>query len=91
MKIFYQKYKREKLIERLKRDVIDISMKIKMTEARLFVSCARGTNTAFSDIDIFIVVGDSDGESAYSICLDMIGILENELHIYTEREVYVMN
>ena len=90
MKIFYPKYKREDLIEKLKRNFIDISRTIKITDARLFGSCARGTNTAFSDIDIFIVVGDSDGKSAYSICWDMIGIPEIELHVYTEGEIVIM-
>ncbi|MHB1709705.1 MAG: nucleotidyltransferase domain-containing protein [Thermoplasmataceae archaeon] len=90
MKIFYPKYKREELIEKLKRIFIDISKTIKIMDARLFGSCARGTNTAFSDIDIFVVVGDNYGVNVYSICWDMIGIPEIELHIYTEGEIEIM-
>ena len=90
MKIFYPKYKREDLVEKLKRIFVDISRTINIKDARLFGSFAKGNNTAFSDIDIFVVVGNNQGKNVYSICWDMIGIPEIELHIYTEAEADVM-
>ena len=36
------------------------------------------------------MVGNNHGKNVYSICWDMIGIPEIELHIYTEAEADVM-
>ena len=90
MKVFYPKFKKEELVGRLKRNFIEISRRIEIMDAWLFGSYAKGTNTAFSDIDIFVVVGDNHGMNAYSICWDLIGIPEIELHIYTKEEADVM-
>ena len=84
MKIFYPKYKREDLVEKLKRIFVDISRTINIKDARLFGSFAKGTNTAFSDIDIFVVVGDNQGKNVYSI-LSMITIA-----LYTHN-IYLIN
>lgn len=90
VKIFYPRFKREELVGRLKRSFVEISRRIEIMDAWLFGSYAKGTNTAFSDIDIFVVVGDNYGMNAYSICWDLIGIPEIELHIYTKEEADVM-
>ena len=90
MKVFYPRFKKEELVERLKQNFLEISEKIRITDARLFGSYVKGTNTAFSDIDIFIVIDGSDKSDAYSICWDTIEIPEIELHIYTREELEVM-
>ncbi|MHB8360386.1 MAG: nucleotidyltransferase family protein [Thermoplasmataceae archaeon] len=90
VKVFYPKYKKKELVECLQKKFLEITGKIKIVDARLFGSYAKGTNTAFSDIDIFVVVDGYDKESAYSICWDIIEIPEIELHLYVREELDIM-
>lgn len=90
VRVFYPKYRKEELVEKLKKIFKAISEKIKIEEAALFGSYAKEKNTAFSDIDIFVVVANNYGMDAYSICWDMIGIPEVELHVYSLDEFQAM-
>ena len=90
VKVFYPKFSKEELVQDLKKSFSEISGKTRVERAMLFGSYAKKKNTAFSDIDIFVVVGDNYGMDSYSICWDTIGIPEVELHIYSLYEFQAM-
>ena len=86
VKIYYPKFSKNELIERLKRCAKDISKKIPLRLVVLFGSYASGRQTAASDIDVLIVYEGSRREDAYNICWDLIQLPNLELHIYSEDE-----
>ncbi|OWP55524.1 MAG: hypothetical protein B2I17_09485 [Thermoplasmatales archaeon B_DKE] len=89
MKVFYPRFKKKELVEKLTQAFREISRQVRISDAMLFGSYAKATNTAFSDIDILVVTEDNKDE-VYSVCWDIIGIPETELHIYTGEEIKIM-
>lgn len=65
VKVFYPKFSKEELVENLKKSFTEISGKIRVERAMLFGFYAKKKNIAFSDIDIFVVVGDNYGMDSY--------------------------
>ena len=86
VRIYYPRFRRDELIERLRRCVEEISEKLPLKLVILFGSYASGRYTAASDIDLLIVYRGSRREEAYSLCWDLIGLPNLELHIYSEKE-----
>ena len=86
VKIYYPKYNKEKIIKLLKAKIRKIREKIPLKRVILFGSYASGKYTAASDVDILIIYRGPKRNDAYSLCWDIIGIPELQLHIYSEEE-----
>lgn len=86
VRIYYPRFSREELVEKLRRCAEEISENIPLKLMVLFGSYASGKQTAASDIDLLIVYRGSKRDDAYSICWDMLGLPNVEIHIYSEEE-----
>jgi len=58
VKVYYPRYSREHVIRTLREYFSKKASKLGILEAYLFGSYARGDHTAFSDIDLLIIVED---------------------------------
>ncbi len=86
VRIYYPRLTREEILQQLRASSQELSKVVNLLEMRLFGSYAKGTNTASSDVDIFIVFEGYDKDEVYSKCWQIIGIPEAEIHLYTRRE-----
>jgi len=87
VRIYYPRFDRDELIEKLKRCAEELSKKLPLKCVILFGSYASGRYTAASDVDILVVYeGERDKKEVYDLCWDLIGLSNLELHLYSEEE-----
>jgi len=87
VRIYYPRFSRGELIERLRRCAEELSKKLPLKRVILFGSYASGRQTAASDVDVLIVYeGERDKREVYDLCWDLIGLPNLELHLYSEDE-----
>ena len=87
MRIYYPRFGRGELIEKLRRCAEELSRKLPFKRVILFGSYASGRQTAASDVDVLVVYeGRRDKREVYDLCWDLIGLPNLELHLYSEDE-----
>jgi len=89
VRIYYPRFSRDELIERLRRCAEELSKKLPLKCVILFGPYASGRQTAASDIDVLVVYkGKRDKREVYDLCWDLIGLPNLELHLYSEEEYF---
>ena len=87
VRIYYPRFSRGELIEKLKRCAEELSKKLPLKRLILFGSYASGRYTAASDVDVLVVYeGERDKREVYDLCWDLIGLPNLELHLYSKEE-----
>ena len=87
VKVYYPKFKREKIIKILKENLENFSLKHDIKKVYLFGSYATKKFTVASDIDILVIVDDKvDKDKFYNILVKNLGLKGLEPHILWESE-----
>jgi len=87
VRIYYPRFSRGELIEKLRRCAEELSKRLPLKRVILFGSYASGRQTAASDVDVLVVYeGKRDKREVYDLCWDLIGLPNLELHLYLEDE-----
>ena len=73
VRIYYPRFGRDELIERLRRCAEELSKKLPLKRVILFGSYASGRQTAASDVDVLVVYeGKRDKREVYDLCWDCL-------------------
>jgi predicted nucleotidyltransferase len=86
VRIFYPKFDKEELIQKLRGKVIDLTSQLPLSLVVLFGSYAQGRSTVASDVDVLIVYRGEEKKDAYAIVKKIIDIPLLEPHVYSEDE-----
>lgn len=86
VRIFYPAFDRAELIRTLRARLDRLRARLPLVRVVLFGSCARGTHTVASDVDLLVVYRGQPRPDAYSVVKRALGILRLEPHLYTEVE-----
>lgn len=86
VRIFYPKFDREELIQKLKEKLRDLARELPLSLVVLFGYYARGNYTVASDIDVLVVYKGKERKDAYTTVKKALDIQLLEPHVYSERE-----
>ncbi len=86
VRIFYPAFDRAELIRTLRARLDRLAARLPLVRVVLFGSCARGTHTVASDVDLLVVYRGHPRSDAYGVVKRALGIPRLEPHIYTEAE-----
>jgi len=86
VQIFYPKYDKEELLQKLKKKIKELSGKIPLSFIVLFGSYAQGNYTVASDIDLLVVYRGKEREDAFATVKKILDIPSLEPHIYSGDE-----
>jgi predicted nucleotidyltransferase len=86
VRVFYPRFKKEEVIERIRRRLEALRGKLPLVYCVLFGSYAKGNYTVASDIDLLIIYKGAKSEDAYAVSKKLIGIPSLEPHVYCEAE-----
>jgi len=86
VKVFYPKFKREEIIEKIRNGLKILNEKIPLKSVILFGSYAKGNYTVASDIDLLIIYEGEKRNDAYSLTKKLLNIPHLEPHTYSEAE-----
>ena len=86
VQIFYPKYDKEELIQKLRKKIKELSEKIPLSFVVLFGSYAQGNYTVASDIDLLVVYRGKAREEAFATVKKIMDIRSLEPHVYSYDE-----
>ncbi|MGH7324203.1 MAG: nucleotidyltransferase domain-containing protein [Candidatus Rokuibacteriota bacterium] len=86
MRIFYPAFDRGELVRTLQAGLDRLGSKLPLVRVVLFGSCARGTHTVASDVDLLVVYRGQPRPDAYGVVKRALGVPRLEPHLYTEAE-----
>ena len=86
VRIYYPKFDREQLIQRLKERLDALEEKLPLQLVVLFGSYAKGNYTVASDIDLLIVHEGEERKDAYATVKKTFSIPHLEPHMYSEGQ-----
>lgn len=86
VRIFYPKFSREELIQKLRRGIKTLEKELPISKVVMFGSYARGNYTAFSDIDLLVVYKGTERPDAFSVVKKSFEVPMLEPHVYPEHE-----
>ncbi len=86
VRAFYPKYNRAEIVDLLKAKLPELEAIVPVKLFALFGSYAKGTYTAFSDIDVLLIYGGPPRDDAYIPVRRALDIRGIELHLYSEEE-----
>lgn len=86
VKIYYPKLSKEELTSLLKEKTRKLLKELPLKIVVLFGSYAKGRYTAFSDIDLLVVIKDQHKDYAYHKTHNSLEIDNLQLHLYTSEE-----
>lgn len=86
VRIYYPKFDREQLIQRLKERLDALEEKLPIQLVVLFGSYAKGNYTVASDIDLLIVHEGEERKDAFATVKKTFSIPRLEPHVYSEDE-----
>lgn len=84
VRIYYPKFDRECLIQKLKERLGALEEKLPLQLVVLFGSYAKGNYTVASDIDLLIVHKGEERKDAFAIVKKTFSIPRLEPHVYSE-------
>ena len=84
VRIYYPKFDREWLIQRLKERLDALEEKLPLQLVVLFGSYAKGNYTVASDIDLLVVHKGEERKDAFAIVKKTFSIPRLEPHVYSE-------
>ena len=85
-RVFYPKYNKKELIERIKGKLEKLNQQLNLTKVVLFGSYAKGNYTAASDVDLLVVYSGKPEEDPFKLVKRTLEISGLEPHIYREEE-----
>lgn len=86
VRIFYPALDRAELVRTLAARLDRLRAALPLVRVVLFGSCARGTHTVASDVDLLVVYGGGPRSDAYGVVKRALGVPRLEPHLYTEAE-----
>jgi predicted nucleotidyltransferase len=86
VRIFYPKFDRAELIQRLQQKLGDLSKELPLLLVILFGSYAQGNYTVASDVDLLIVYEGKGRKDAFAVAKKTLDIPLLEPHVYSEEE-----
>lgn len=86
VKVFSRRYSRGQLVDLLRERLPDLGAALPLRRVVLFGSWAKGTATAFSDIDLLVVYGGPRRDDAYALVRKHLPIRGLEPHVYAEAD-----
>jgi len=86
VRIFYPKFDRKELIQKLKKKIEDLAKEIPLSLVVLFGSYAHGNYTVGSDIDLLVVYKGKERKDAFATVKKTLSISLLEPHVYSENE-----
>jgi predicted nucleotidyltransferase len=86
VKIFYPRFDKQQIIQKLSQGVLALRERLPLKRAVLFGSYATGRHTAASDIDLLVVYSGEDREDAYALVKKTLSIPGLEPHVYSEAQ-----
>ena len=86
VKVVYPTLSRSELVDRLRKEAIDLRRALPVTRIVLFGSYALNRFTAASDIDLLVVYEDPKQQDAYKIIANKLRLPRLEPRVYTESE-----
>ena len=86
VRIFYPAFDRAGLIQALRARLGHLQSALPLARVVLFGSCARGTHTVASDVDLLVVYRGAPRPDAYAHVKRALGVPRLEPHLYTEVE-----
>jgi len=86
VQIFYPKFDKEKLIQKLKKKIEDLEREIPISLVVLFGSYAQGNYTVASDVDLLIIYRGKERKDAFATVKKALDIPLLEPHVYSEDE-----
>jgi predicted nucleotidyltransferase len=86
VRIFYPKFDREELIQKLKNKIEDLSRKLPLSLVILFGSYAQGNYTVASDVDLLIVYRGNERKDAFATVKKTLEIPLLEPHVHSEEQ-----
>ncbi|WP_041623442.1 nucleotidyltransferase family protein [Spirochaeta thermophila] len=91
VKVFYPRYSREEVLHHIRASLPLLREALPVLSVVLFGSYAKGTNTAFSDIDLLVVYQDPPRQDAYTLVKRSIPLRGLEPHVYARSEYEQVN
>jgi len=77
------------LIEQNREDILRLAHAHKIVSVRLFGSCARGEDTAESDVDLLVKPGEgAGGFDLGGFLMDVQDLLHRKVDVVTERALH---
>ncbi len=86
VRIFYPKFDRKELIQKLKKKIEDLAKEISLSLVVLFGSYAHGNYTVGSDIDLLVVYKGKERKGVFATVKKTLSISLLEPHVYSENE-----
>jgi hypothetical protein len=86
VRIFYPAFERAELVRTLEARLDRLRAALPLVKVVLFGSCARGTHTVASDVDLLVVYRRRPQPDAYGVVKRVLGVPRLEPHLYTEEE-----
>jgi predicted nucleotidyltransferase len=86
VRIFYPAFDRAGLVRTLQARLDRLGAALPLVRVVLFGSCARGTHTVASDVDLLVVYRGAPRPDAYADVKRALGVPRLEPHLYTEVE-----
>jgi len=86
VRVFYPRWTRKELIEKLREKIGDLSQEFPLSKAVLFGSYARGNFTAASDVDLLLIYPGEARDDAYLMVRRILDLPRLELHLFSEDE-----
>lgn len=90
MKIFYPRWTREELLQRLRTGLRTLAQEVPLEEAYLFGSWARGQALPGSDVDLLLIYRGPLREDLHLRARRAFPGLPLELHAYTQEEKEIL-
>jgi hypothetical protein len=85
-RIFYPKFNKEELIEKLKKKREELSKELPLSLVVLFGSYAQGNYTVASDVDLLVIYKGKERKDAFAKVKKTLDIPLLEPHVYTEND-----
>jgi len=86
VRVFSPPFSRARLIALLRERLTVLQTHLPLRRAVLFGSYARGTHTAFSDVDLLVVYADPPRADAFALVKRTLGVRGIEAHVFAEGE-----
>lgn len=90
VRIFYPKWSRAEIIERLLARMAELSRHLPLRKVVLFGSYATGNYTVGSDVDPLVIYEGEPRPDAYALVKRILDIPGLEPHLYTQKEYEAM-
>jgi len=86
VQIFYPKYDRNSIIQRIKDGIENLDQKLPLTLVALFGSYAKGNYTVSSDVDLMVIYKGKPKDDSYATVKKSLSIPLLEPHVYSDDE-----